>query len=56
MPLNGTFFLLRKKIAEEFGLPVDGFDMYLQPNFKISTDIEEDYTITAGGNLIILTF
>jgi len=53
MPLNGTFFLLRKKISEEFGIPVDGFDMYLLPNFKISTDIEEDYTITAVGIFIL---
>lgn len=55
VPINGTLFLLRKKIAEAFNLPLHDFDIYLHSNYKITPDIEEDFTVVALGKNLHLS-
>jgi len=54
VPANGTLFLLRKKIAEEFGLQTYEFDMYTTQNYKISHEIEDMHSINSISKRIIL--
>lgn len=52
IPLNGTLFLLRKKISESFEIGLYDFDIYILGNNKITTEIEEDHTVQSLGNKI----
>jgi len=53
VPANGTLFLLRKKIAEEFGLQTYEFDMYTTQNYKISHEIEDMHSINSISKIEI---
>lgn len=56
LPSNATLFYLRKRIAEEFNLPLYDFEILLRDNFKISNEIEEEYTVSAIGKEAVLEF
>jgi len=46
VPTNGTLFLLRKRISEQFNVPLKSFEMYLSNGYRIPIDAEEDNSIS----------
>lgn len=51
IPENGTFFYMRKKIAEEFSLDLEGVNMVLATKeLLLRQNLEEEYGIQILGN------